>query len=422
VRVCILAAGTGSLHCGACIRDLALARGLIARGHDVSIVPLYLPISPAHGDIPTLPVQLDGINAWLQQASKLFRRTPIWFDHLLACRPLLHLAGRMAGTTRASGLGPLTVSVLRGDDGYQRKQVRGLLETLAPLRPETVLISNALLLGLAPALRTRFGVPLLCGLQGEESFLNDLPQPWRGEAEALMRAHAAAVDRFIAPYAGLAAAWPELAEGRIAVLPTGLDARLLHPAAQAPPAEPLTVASCAVLLRRKGPDLLLAAAAALPKDLRRRLRLVLAGPPLDRALAAELRTAATEGGVTLELPGRIDEMAKRALLQRAHVFCVPSRVPEARGLAGLEALACGAPLLAPAAGVFSGLARAHAGVTLFRCGDVEDLTQRLAGLLADPAAARAAALRGAASLAASNGIEAVGVQAEALIRPLLTPA
>jgi glycosyltransferase involved in cell wall biosynthesis len=416
VRVTLLVAGTAGLHCGACVRDLALVRGLNARGHDVTVMPLYLPLGPEHGDLATTPVQIDGINAWLQQASPLFRWTPGWFDRLLAAGPLLRLAGRSAGTTQAAGLGPLTVSMLRGAEGNQRKQVAAMLDALAPLRPETVIISNALLLGLAPALRARLGVPVLCGLQGEEGFVDELPQPWRDQALALMREHAAVVDRFLAPYAGYAPAWFDLAPGRIAVLPTGIDLRLHHPAAEAQPLDgTLTVGFCSVLLRRKGPDLLVEAATRLPTDLRRRIRLIIAGQPLDRDLLHALRRRCADAGLAAEFPGGLEPVAKCRLMQSVHVFCAPSRTPEVRGLAGLEALACGAPLVAADSGIFPELARSHEGITVVRPDDVDALARGLMAVLADPATARARALRGAASVAAAHGQEAIGAVAEAIL-------
>lgn len=422
MRLTILAAGSGALHCGACARDLALVRGLAGRGHDVTVMPLYLPIGLAHGDLATTPVQVDGINAFLQQASPFFRWTPAWLDRLLAAGPLLRLAGRLASATQARGLGPLTVSMLRGTEGNQRKQVRAMLDALAPLRPEAVIVSNTLLAGLAPALRERLGVPVLCGLQGEEGFVADLPEPWRSRALALMRAHVGAVDRFLAPYAGYvdtAAGWLGLDPDRVAVLPPGVDTRLHRPAAAPPGDGTLLIGFCSVLLRRKGPDLLVEAAARLPEALRRRVRLVVAGQPLDRDLLQVLRRRCAAAGLEAAFPGELDQAGKIGLMQGAHVFCAPSRLPEVRGLAGLEALACGAPLVAADAGIFPALARAHAGVTLFRPDDPDDLARALAARLSDPAASRAAALRGAASMATVHGQDAVGLEGETILAELL---
>ena len=39
-----LTPGTGSYYCGACMRDNALAKSLLAAGHQVSLLPMYLPL------------------------------------------------------------------------------------------------------------------------------------------------------------------------------------------------------------------------------------------------------------------------------------------------------------------------------------------------------------------------------------------
>jgi hypothetical protein len=39
-----LTPGTGSYYCGACMRDNALAKSLLAAGHRVSLLPMYLPL------------------------------------------------------------------------------------------------------------------------------------------------------------------------------------------------------------------------------------------------------------------------------------------------------------------------------------------------------------------------------------------
>ena len=44
MRILHLTPGTGSFHCGSCLRDNALVKALRARGHDAMMVPLYLPL------------------------------------------------------------------------------------------------------------------------------------------------------------------------------------------------------------------------------------------------------------------------------------------------------------------------------------------------------------------------------------------
>ena len=44
MKVTFLTAGTGSYHCGACMRDNTLVSALHQDGHEVALLPLYLPI------------------------------------------------------------------------------------------------------------------------------------------------------------------------------------------------------------------------------------------------------------------------------------------------------------------------------------------------------------------------------------------
>ena len=76
MRIAYVAAGAAGSYCGACMRDAALARGLIARGHEVLFLPLYTPLR-ADAPVPGLKrVFYGGINTWLQHRSALFRKTP----------------------------------------------------------------------------------------------------------------------------------------------------------------------------------------------------------------------------------------------------------------------------------------------------------------------------------------------------------
>ena len=40
MKILSIAAGAGGMYCGSCLRDNALAAELVARGHDVTLLPL----------------------------------------------------------------------------------------------------------------------------------------------------------------------------------------------------------------------------------------------------------------------------------------------------------------------------------------------------------------------------------------------
>ena len=44
MKILSITAGAGGMYCGSCLRDNALAAELLARGHDVTLLPLYTPL------------------------------------------------------------------------------------------------------------------------------------------------------------------------------------------------------------------------------------------------------------------------------------------------------------------------------------------------------------------------------------------
>ena len=166
----------------------------------MTLVPLYLPLMT---DEPREAgdglIFFGGINVYLQQKSGLFRKTPAWFDRLLDSPTLLKWAADWTGMTDEKLLGELTVSMLSGEQGQQVKELNKLVTWLASeQRPDIVCLSNALLLGMVRPIRRRLGVPIVCSLQGEDAFLDGLPEPYRQRAWSLLREHATEVDAFIA--------------------------------------------------------------------------------------------------------------------------------------------------------------------------------------------------------------------------------
>ena len=278
MRILQLTAGTGSFHCGTCLRDAALVEELRKLGHDAMLAPLYLPLVLEDG-LDTRAVRMGGLNVWLAHAMRL--RMPRFVQDWLDSPRLLAWAARRGEMTQASQLGEMTVAMLRGQQGEQRREIEklcGWLETLP--KPEVVLLSNALLLGLVQPLREALGVPIVCTLQGEAPFLDALPEPHRSESWRLTAAHAREVAGFLAvsAYTGeLMSQRLGLPADRVHVVHNGLDARPYSPPAShdGPP----TIGFVARLHRDKGLGTLIDAFV----ELKRRpehsaLRLVAAGP------------------------------------------------------------------------------------------------------------------------------------------------
>ena len=135
MRIAYITAGAAGMYCGSCMRDNTLVAALREAGHDALLIPTYTPIRTDEADVSGARVFFGGINVYLEQKFWLFRHTPRLFDRLLNFRWLLRWVSRFAAKADYSALGQLAVSMLRGSDGKQRKEVAQLTGWPARLIP-----------------------------------------------------------------------------------------------------------------------------------------------------------------------------------------------------------------------------------------------------------------------------------------------
>src|SRR5688572_8247696 len=111
-----LTPGAGGMYCGNCFHDNTLVAAMRKLGHDVVMVPLYLPLtldeSTAVGQTPTF---FGGINVFLSHKLAWYRRAPDWLRHWADAPGLLRWAAGKAAKTRPEQVGELNVSMLRGE-------------------------------------------------------------------------------------------------------------------------------------------------------------------------------------------------------------------------------------------------------------------------------------------------------------------
>jgi len=202
MRIAQILPGVGDTStCVNCLRDAALLREFRKLGHEVLIVPLYLPFRP-EGQEPAgqTPLFFGGINVFLQQKSVFFRKTPRWLDRIFDNQKLLVWASRRFQMTNAPVLGQTTVSMLKGRDGYQVKEFDRLISWLGKKenRPDVICLSNVLLAGLAKPLKKTIGVPVVCLLQDEDKFLDELAPPYNRQGWSILVECVHKIDAFIA--------------------------------------------------------------------------------------------------------------------------------------------------------------------------------------------------------------------------------
>jgi glycosyltransferase involved in cell wall biosynthesis len=428
MRIVTITAGTGSFHCGTCMRDNALVLELRRRGHDALLAPMYLPMvldepSAAAG----APLFYGGINVYLQQISGFFRRTPRWLDRLLDAPGMLRMAAKRAGSTRASELGELTISTFKGEDGRQAKELDRLVEWMRDLRPEVVCLSNALLVGMAREIKRRTGAAVVCTLQGEDTFLDALPPRDSAACWDLLHERAADVDAFIAVsrYHGeLMTRRARLRPETVHVVHNGIDLEGYGPRPARAPGAPPVLGYLARMYAPKGLGTLVEAFI----QLKRRgewpnLRLHVGGSctPADEAYVAELRGQLAAAGVgdSVEFHPNLSRSEKIRFLQGLDVFSVPAGYGESFGLYVIEAMAAGTPVVQPEHAAFPETVAATGGGILCRPDDAESLADGIAALLADPARARAMGAAGRAAVHEKFSVQEMARQAERVFQGVM---
>ncbi len=401
MRIAFITAGAAGMYCGSCMRDNTLVGALNKLGHDALLIPTYTPITTDEEDRSQKRVFFGGINVYLQQKSWLFRHTPWLTDRLLDFPRLLRWVSRFAARTPYSELGALTVSMLRGDHGFQKKEVAKLVEYLRDeVKPEVVLLTNALLSGIIPPLKAALGVPILVTLQGDDIFLDALPVKDREEAIKLIR------ENLRDATATLSTSRYYEAHMRDYLGLVNLPSHVVYPGinlkghGERPASDdPLRIGYFARIAPEKGfhnlvdafvkirqtpgtPDVKLKASGWLGEN--------------NRAYYEEQVKKLTAAGVVehFEHVESGDHAAKVRFLQSVDVLSVPTTYREPKGLYVLEAWANGVPVVQPAHGSFPELLEPTGGGKLVPPNDPAALAETLVELLRDREAARAMGRRG----------------------------
>jgi glycosyltransferase involved in cell wall biosynthesis len=406
VRILALTAGAAGMYCGSCLRDNALAAELIRQGHDVTLLPIYTPVRTDEPNVSAPRVFLGGISVYLEQHSALFRRTPWFLDRLWDARWALRLAARRSIAVDPHRLGAMTVSMLRGGEGFQGKEIRKLIAWLRPQPPpDIVTLPNSLLIGLARPIAEALKRPICCTLQGEDLFLGQLREPYRTTALELIRSGVGQVDGFAAVseyYAGFMQRHLNIPAHKMHVVPLGINL-------QGSSAELRFHTNCFTVgyFARVAPEKGLHLVAESYVKLRRETEfggavLEAAGylAPEHRGYLRGVEQRMKEGGCGDEFHyrGALDRIHKIDFLRSLDVLSVPSTYDEPKGIFLLEAMANGVPVVQPRRGAFPEILEKTGGGILVEPGSVDRLAEGIFSLWKDPARAAELGRRGAAGV------------------------
>ena len=393
LKIAYIAAGAAGMYCGSCARDNALATALIRKGHEVALIPTYTPLRTDEPGASIDRVFFNGINVYLQQKLPFLRKGNRLLEGIFESRRMVNWIAKANASTNAKDLGELTISMLKGEAGNQRHELEKLVAWLKDeYRPEIVQITNSMMIGMAREIKRALDVPVLCVLQGEDIFLDDLAEPYKSRAMALLRERIGDADgliatsRFYADYMAeyLAVEREKIHPVRIGINPAG------HGLADPTAVEaPFVIGYLARICPEKGLHLLVEAfrrlaARAKPGDFRLRIAGYLGAR--DRAYFEEIRRNVTEWGLAgqVDFVGEVDREEKIAFLNSLHVLSVPTVYREPKGLFLLEALANGVPVIQPAHGAFPELIEATGGGMLVAPDNPDAIAEAVLELRNDP--------------------------------------
>ena len=392
--------GAGGMYCGNCFRDNALVAELRRQGHQTLMVPLYLPMTLDEADQSVgTPIFFNGVRVYLEQKSPFIRNGPAWLHDLIASPTLLKWAAGKAAKTRAEDVGDLTLSMLRGEEGNQARELDELIAWLKTQpKPDVICLSNAMLAGLVRKLKRELGAPVAVMLQGEDYFLDSLAEPPRAAVWQTLAERVAEADLLIAPtryFADVMTKRLRLPPEKVKVIFNGinLDGYEIEKSEfkiQTPP----VLGYFARMCEEKGLDTLVTAYLLLRKrDNVKGLKLRIGGGcgPGDELFVEDLRERLHEAGVErdVEFHPNLDRDAKLAFLRSLTMFSVPAMYGEAFGLYVIEAMAAGVPVVQPRTASFPELIDATGGGMVCEPGDAASLAVTIEQLLCTPVLLRA---------------------------------
>ena len=387
----IIPGSGGSFYCGNCLRDSKYVAAMRKSDHRVVKLPMYLPLFADEHDLSReIPVFYGAISIYLKQLFPIFRKAPQWVDNALNSKPMLKLASKFAGSTRAKGLEEMTVSMLLGEEGQQKDELQRMVDWIVEnCSPDVIHLSNALLLGLAQQLGERLKVPVICSLQDEDVWVDVMKPSARDSVWKLMSKKAEYVTSFISVsdyYAGVMKEKMEIPDEKLVSVHIGVDPSdyTFVPVSE----KKRNIGYVSRMCHENGLDILIDAFILLKKKKEfSDVKLILTGGSSgdDKKYLSDIKHRLREHGLhhQVEFHEDFEEQGLREYFEKVSMVSVPVRNGEAFGLYLLECMASGVPVVQPALGAFPEIVELTGGGIIYKENTPEVLAQSLERLLSD---------------------------------------
>jgi len=387
----IIPGSGGSFYCGNCLRDDKFYLAMKKQGHQVTKLPMYLPLFSDEHDLNEIPVFYGAISIYLKQLYPIFQKAPAWVDKLLNSKPMLKLAASMAGSTSAKGLEEMTISMLMGEEGKQKEELHRMVSWMAEhLHPDVLHLSNALLLGLAPKLREVFpDAVIVCSLQDEDVWVDAMNDSFRNKIWKLMSEKAEAVDGFIAVsdfYAKVSLEKMDIPESKVFINHLGVEPSEYQ--VKAFEEKQRNIGYISRMCEANGFDIMIDAFILLKQDKEfEDVQLILTGGSTgdDKGILNETEKKLKNAKLwnDVEFHEDFDGSGRHNFFSKVQMISVPVRNGEAFGLYLLESMASAVPVVQPKLGAFPEIVDKSKGGIIYGHNSKENLCDALKILLRD---------------------------------------
>ena len=382
----------GSFYCSNCYRDMLYFRAVkMAKDVTATAIPLYLPPEKAYIESGfDTNVFFGAISLYIREKIHFLEQMPSFMDKILDAPPLLKLAAKRAGTTRSEGMEDMTLSMIDGNHSTREKEVERLVRyMIANGKPDVIHLSNALIIGLAKQIKQLMDVRIVCSLQNEDDWVNDMAEPYQSTAWKMMGSESEYVDAFVSPsryYKDFVTGKTGIPAEKIHVVPSGIDIAAA-PVSNKKSTDP-AIGYFSRVNYHNGFDKLADAFIGLKKSEEfKNLTLHVCGgftgddKPFIAEQIQKIKTNGFKSSVRIYPEFQGD--SKQEFFNAIDLLSVPVRKYDGYGLYILEANAAGIPVVQPATGAFPEIIRKTNGGILYEPDTVEELIKNLVSLLKD---------------------------------------
>jgi len=384
MKILLIIPGSGDkFYCSNCFRDNLLAQTLRSVGQEVVIMPLYLPLTDKSFQTDS-PLFFPATSFYVSHRYFGESTMPAVFERILNSSSMLRLASSFSGTTSAKGMEQMTLSMIQGNDRHFAGQIDKLIHWITHHeRPDFVHLSSSMLIGIAKAIKNSVNIPVVCSLQDEEMWIDQLDNSYAKEAWESIGQNSKYIDRFIASSEYYRSA-------ALAKIPEIKEIDLVYPGVNIEkyksmdyPKEP-TIGYFYRMSYENGLDILAQSFVKLKSENTiPGLKLKIGGGYTreNKKFVNHIRNILQPVIHDVIWSNRYSLDEHSSFYKSISIICAPLRFNEAVGLYLCEAFAAGRPAVAPDTGSFSEIA-GNAGV-LYSPNDSEQLAKALRKILVD---------------------------------------